>query len=137
MPTGTLDQPEPPWWAAGVQPRNHPSGAGVFQLDVIGADQFHGGHVDQSVSQYVGAQQHLTVATFKTAQVNFVLGQHDSVRMVLANGFAADEHLPAADFGDDPGHQRILIVAAQPHDDVLDPADGLAGGGQHGRTQEL
>ena len=136
-PPELLDQPEQPWWAAGVQPRKHPPGAGVFQLDVIGAHQLHGGHIDQPVPQHIGAQQHLTVAALETAKVNLVLGQHNSVRGVLVNGFAADEHAPPADPGHDPGHQRILVGAAQPHDHVLDPAHSLAGAGQHRRAQQL
>ena len=83
MPAGALDQPEQPWWAAGVQPRRHPPGAGVFQFDVVGAHQLHGCHVDQSVPEHIGAQQHLTVAALKAAKVNLVLGQHNSVRSEL------------------------------------------------------
>ena len=87
--------------------------------------------------QQIGAQQHLTVAALKTAKVNLVLGQHNPVRGELVNRFAADEDTPPADPGHNPGHQRILIDAAQPHDHVLHPAHSLAGAGQHRRAQQL
>ena len=74
---------------------------------------------------------------FKAAEVNLVLGHHNSVGGKFVNGIAADEYLPAADPGDNPGHQRVLIVAAQPHDHVLDPTHSLAGAGQHWGAQQL
>ena len=137
MPAGALDQPEQPRWAAGVQPRKHPPGAGIFQLDVIGAHQLHGADIDQSVPEHVGAQQHLTVAAFEAAKVNLVLGQHNPTRGVLVDGFAADEHVTPADTRDDPGHQRVLVGATQAYDHVLDPAHSLAGSVHHRGAQQL
>ena len=43
---GSFDQPEEPRWAPGVEPGKHPTGRGVFQLDVVGANQLDGGHID-------------------------------------------------------------------------------------------
>jgi hypothetical protein len=81
------------------------------------------------VSEHVGAQQYFAIAALEAAEVNLVLGQNDSIRAVLLNGVATDEHFPAADFGHDPSHQRIFFSAAQSNDHILDSTDGLAGAG--------
>jgi len=137
MPAGAFDQAEEPRGAPGVQPYERPPGAGVLQLDVVGAHQLYGCDIDQPMAQHIGPQQHLTFAALETAKINLVLGQHNSIRRELVNGLAADEHIPPSDSGHDPGHQRILVGATQPHDHVLDPADVLAGAGHHRCAQQL
>jgi hypothetical protein len=104
MAARALDEAEQPGRAPGVQPGKRPAGAGVFQLDVIGAHQIDRGDIDQPVPQHIRAQQHLAVAALEATKINLVLGQHNPIRGVLADESAAYEHPTPTNPRHDPGH---------------------------------
>ena len=47
------------------------------------------------------------------------------------------EQFPPADAGDEPGYGRVVIFGGQAHDDVVQPAQALAGRIDDGAAQQF
>ena len=122
-------QPEQPARPApGIHPGDHPLAAHLpsplhvpGQLEVGGPDQAGVLHVDEAVSQHVGAQQHLPFPALEMPQVELGAGQLQRVTVEAAHLFDGHEHLAPADRPDHPGDQRV-IGPAEPDDHVCHPA---------------
>ena len=110
---------------AGVDRGEHPAAVHAGQLEIARTDQARTADVDEPVPEHVGAQQHLAVAPFEPAQVDFGAGQLQHLAVEGADLFDRHEDVAAADGGDQAGDQRI-VGTPQPHDDVRQPAERLA-----------
>jgi len=135
LAAGCFQQTEQPGRAPGVQSGQHQTVFAVFELNVVGAHQLTRCDVDQAISEYVGSQQHFTVPALEPTQVNLVVHHGYPAWIESLNRSAPDEHSPAADGGDDAGHQRVGIRTTEPHNDVVNAADSFAGRRYHGGAQ--
>ena len=136
VPTPGFDQTEEPGRAAGVEAGQHPPGSGVFQLDVIGMHQLRRRDVDQAVIEHIRAQQHLPVAALEPAQIHLVLREVDPLLDEHRGLGSGHIHLATADADHQTGHRGIDVFAAQPDDDVLDPAHRLPVAGNDRAPQQ-
>jgi len=77
------------------------------------------------VAEHIGAEQHLPVASHEVAQREPGAGQPERVAVEAADLVDRHEDLAAADGGDQAGDERV-VRAAEPDDDIGQPAEGPA-----------
>src|SRR5665647_2131825 len=83
----------------------------------------------------VAAQQDFTGATLELAQVKAGRCQLETLVVPGEDLGSGDEQVTPADLGDQAGHGRVVVLA-QAHDDVAEPAKGLPGRVHRGAAQQ-
>ncbi len=97
------------------------------QVEVGGPDDLHAVDVDQLVVEDVLGQQHLAGAADDVAEVEPGRAQQHLGVADPIDGRGRDEGQPAPDPDDQPAHRRVDLAVGPAGDDVVEPADLLAG----------
>ena len=121
--------------AARVDADDLPVTVDAGELDLVGADQPPAHQVDQVARRQVAGEQQLAGAALELAEVDRVAPELDVVGAQLVHLGDRDEVLALADARDDAGH-RGVGTSAELDDDVLDPADPLAGAVEEGAADD-
>jgi hypothetical protein len=104
------------------------------QFHVVRPSQLGGGNIYQAVPQDVGAQQQLTVATFKTAKVKAINTQHRTLLVQPGELSRGDEEPTGPHPCDQADYQRIPS-GPQPDHHILQWSNRLTGASQDRQPQ--
>ena len=109
---------------AHIRTGHTPKVADLDQLYVIYADDPLAVYVDQLIVEYILAEQNFAVAPDKRAQIEYRRFHLRTVQAKLRDVASRHKKIAAAIAGDQPDDRRMLL-AAIPHDHVLDRRDRL------------